>query len=91
MAESKISIYGSILSLKISDGEQPRKLELIQTASEGLIVSLLPVIDDFERAEKALMGAESKELEGFQLFTTNSKSAGAKRCQNHGAKTRCRL
>ncbi|HRJ28862.1 MAG TPA: nucleotide exchange factor GrpE [Cyclobacteriaceae bacterium] len=44
------------------------KMELIQTASESLVVSLLPVIDDFERAEKALIGTESKELEGFQLI-----------------------
>src|SRR5690606_37457902 len=29
------------------------KLELIQTANEQLVVSLLPIIDDFERAEKA--------------------------------------
>jgi len=29
------------------------KLELIQTATEGLITSLLPIVDDFERAEKS--------------------------------------
>ncbi|MBX2957735.1 MAG: nucleotide exchange factor GrpE [Cyclobacteriaceae bacterium] len=49
------------------------KMELIQTASESLIVSLLPVIDDFERAEKALIGTESKELEGFQLIYNKFK------------------
>jgi molecular chaperone GrpE len=30
------------------------KLELMTTASEGVILDMLPVIDDFERAEKAL-------------------------------------
>ncbi|MBO0951405.1 nucleotide exchange factor GrpE [Fibrella forsythiae] len=30
------------------------KLELISTASEGLMVTLLPVVDDFERAMQAL-------------------------------------
>jgi len=30
------------------------KLDLISTASEGLMVSLLPVVDDFERAMQAL-------------------------------------
>ena len=49
------------------------KSELIQTAGEQVIVSLLPVLDDFERAEKALMGTESKELEGFQLIFNKFK------------------
>ncbi len=49
------------------------KMELIQTAGEQVIVSLLPVFDDFERAEKALMGRESKELEGFQLIFNKFK------------------
>ncbi len=29
------------------------KLDLIQTASEGLISALIPIVDDFERAEKS--------------------------------------
>jgi len=49
------------------------KSELIQTAGEQVIVSLLPVLDDFERAEKALMGTDSKELEGFQLIFNKFK------------------
>lgn len=48
------------------------KLEIIQSANEELIRSVLPVIDDFERAEKAL-GSESKELEGLQLIVNKFK------------------
>lgn len=33
------------------------KLELISTANERLILELLPVVDDFERAEKSMDGA----------------------------------
>lgn len=46
------------------------KLEMIQSANERLIVELLPVIDDFERAEKALTNKDNKELEGFLLIQT---------------------
>jgi molecular chaperone GrpE len=43
------------------------KLEMIQGANEQLLRSLLPVLDDFERAEKALQLA-NKESEGFALI-----------------------
>lgn len=56
------------------------KLELIQTANEKLVVSLLPIADDFERAEKAFKDSESKEMEGFLLiyskFKKNLEQAG---------------
>lgn len=43
------------------------KLELISTANEQVIKSLLPVTDDFDRAEKALKDAAPKESEGIVL------------------------
>jgi molecular chaperone GrpE len=49
------------------------KLELIQSASEQVVRNLLPVLDDFERAEKAFQGTESKELEGFMLIYNKFK------------------
>ena len=49
------------------------KLELIQTANEQLVKVMLPVIDDFERAEKAFQGSESKEMEGFLLIYNKFK------------------
>ncbi|HEY5406192.1 MAG TPA: nucleotide exchange factor GrpE [Ginsengibacter sp.] len=38
------------------------RIELMQTAGKEIIVSLLPVLDDFERAEKQL--EESKDVSG---------------------------
>lgn len=45
------------------------RLELIATANESLLLSILPVLDDFERAEKAMASAtEVKPIkEGIQL------------------------
>lgn len=47
------------------------KLEMLLTASKDIIVQLLPVIDDMERAFKMLDGQSEevkKELEGFKLI-----------------------
>lgn len=44
------------------------KLELIQSANEQLILSLLPVLDDFERAQKALEDKTTPEIEGLLLI-----------------------
>lgn len=49
------------------------KLELIQNANEKLVVSLLPIADDFERADKAFKDSESKEMEGFLLIYNKFK------------------
>ena len=46
------------------------KLDLISTASEGLMVSLLPVVDDFERASQALANTTDAAvaLEGIHII-----------------------
>lgn len=49
------------------------KLELIQYANEKLVISFLPVVDDFERAEKAFKDSGSKEMEGFLLIYNKFK------------------
>jgi molecular chaperone GrpE len=49
------------------------KLELIQSANEQLIKTLLPVIDDFDRAEKSYKDKNEKELEGFFLIHNKLK------------------
>jgi len=49
------------------------KLELIQGANEGLLKSLLPVLDDFERAEKVFKELNTKEAEGFILIFNKYK------------------
>ena len=37
------------------------RIELIQTAGKDIIVSLLDVVDDFDRAEKQIMGSDDLE------------------------------
>ena len=49
------------------------KLDLIQSANEQLIKTLLPVIDDFDRAEKSFKDKNEKELEGFFLIRNKFK------------------
>jgi molecular chaperone GrpE len=44
------------------------RLELIQSANEQLIKTLLPVVDDFERAEKSLKELNGKEADGVLLI-----------------------
>ena len=44
------------------------KLDLIQSANEQLLKALLPVADDFDRAEKSFKDVSAKELEGFFLI-----------------------
>ena len=44
------------------------RLELYSTANEVVLLSLLPVIDDFERATKAVKEEEEADLEGFNLI-----------------------
>ena len=44
------------------------KLELIQNANEQLNVALLPIIDDFDRAEKSSADNENSGIEGFLLI-----------------------
>ena len=49
------------------------KLEMIQSANEQLLQSLLPIIDDFERAEKSFKDKNDKESEGFFLIQNKFK------------------
>ncbi|MDL5045991.1 nucleotide exchange factor GrpE [Oscillatoria amoena NRMC-F 0135] len=44
------------------------KLDMIQSANEATIRAFLPVMDDFERAEKSFQG-NPKDLEGLQLIS----------------------
>ncbi len=49
------------------------KLEMIQSANEQLIRSLIPVIDDFERAEKSSREKSDQDAEGFFLIHSKFK------------------
>ncbi len=49
------------------------KLEMIQSANEQLLKTLLPVADDFDRAEKSFKEKSDKDLEGFFLIYNKFK------------------
>jgi len=49
------------------------KSELIQSANEQLIKTLLPVADDFERAENSFPDRNDKDLAGFFLIHAKLK------------------
>jgi len=49
------------------------KLEMIQGANEHLLKVLLPVLDDFERAEKSFKDKNDKSSEGFFLIQNKFK------------------
>jgi molecular chaperone GrpE len=49
------------------------KLEMIQSANEQLIKSLLPIADDFERAEKSMKEKNDQDAEGFILIQNKFK------------------
>lgn len=59
------------------------KLELIQSANEQLIKSLLPIADDFERAENASQDKTSGDMQGFLLIHSKFR----KILETYGAKT----
>ena len=44
------------------------KIEMIDSANKDLLSDILPVIDDFERATKAVKKEEEADLEGFNLI-----------------------
>lgn len=48
------------------------KIEMIQTASEQVLKAMLPVLDDFERAEKASEN-QNTDVEGFALIHNKFK------------------
>ncbi len=52
------------------------RLELIKGANEDLLVHLLPVLDDFERAQKAIKESEDHAIasEGFDLIFNKLRS-----------------
>lgn len=49
------------------------KLEMVQSANEQLLKALLPVVDDFDRAEKAFTETSDKNAEGFKLIHSKFK------------------
>ena len=77
LAESKdkyLRLYSEFENFRRRTAKE--KLEMVQTANENLITDLLPVIDDFERAEKSFKENENdtKALqEGLDLIFNKLK------------------
>ena len=44
------------------------KIEMIDSANKELLSDILPVVDDFERASKAIKKEDESYLEGFNLI-----------------------
>jgi molecular chaperone GrpE len=59
------------------------RLELIQSASESTLKQMLPVLDDFERAEKSFQNSNSKDLEGLLLISNKFRKV----LEQNGVKT----
>lgn len=79
LAESKdkyLRLYSEFENFRRRTAKE--KLDMVQTANEDLITSLLPVIDDFERAEKSFT-AEDADIkavkEGIDLIFSKLKKA----------------
>lgn len=49
------------------------RVELFKTASQDVMVSLLPVLDDFDRALKEMENMEADHLQGVQLIANKLK------------------
>lgn len=60
---------------------QKERVELLQTAGKDIIISLLPVLDDFDRANKAMEGATdiASISEGVNLIHTKLKNTLAQK------------
>ena len=64
--EKYIRLYSEFENFRKRTAKE--KLDLIQSANEQLIKTLVPVADDFERAENSFPDKNDKELAGFFLI-----------------------
>jgi molecular chaperone GrpE len=84
LAESKdkyIRLYSEFENFRRRTSKE--KLEMIQSANEQLIKALLPVLDDFERAEKSFKEKNDKDSEGFALIQNKFRKV----LEQYGVKT----
>ena len=66
-----LRLYSEFENFRRRTGKE--KLEMIQSANEQLIKALLPVADDFERAENSYKNKNEKDIEGFLLIYNKFK------------------
>jgi molecular chaperone GrpE len=85
LAESKdkfLRLYSEFENFRRRNAKE--RLELVKTASEDVIADLLPVMDDFERAEKSF--EDQAENEGLKEGFTIIKNKFEKTLINKGLK-----
>src|SRR5688572_15046125 len=73
IAESKdkyLRLYSEFENFRRRTSKE--KLEMIQSAGEQLLKQLIPVLDDFERAQKAFASGNT-DAEGFTLIQSKFK------------------
>jgi molecular chaperone GrpE len=76
LAESKdkyVRLYAEFDNFRRRSSKE--KLDMIQSANEQLLKALLPIADDFERAEKSFKDRNDKEAEGFFLIQNKFKKS----------------
>ena len=74
MAEAKdkyLRLYAEFENFRRRTARE--KLDMVQGANEQLIKALLPILDDFDRAEKAFKELNNKEAEGLLLIHNKYK------------------
>jgi molecular chaperone GrpE len=74
LAEAKdkyIRLYAEFDNFRRRSAKE--KLDMIVSANEQLLKTLLPIIDDFDRAEKSFTDKNDKESEGFFLIQNKFK------------------
>lgn len=65
--DKHLRLYSEFENMRRRNAKE--RVELIQTAGKDVILALLPIIDDFERALKALEAEENKtQREGVELI-----------------------
>jgi molecular chaperone GrpE len=69
--EKYIRLYSEFENFRRRTAKE--KLDLIQSGNEQLIKTLLPVVDDFDRAEKSFKDKSEGGLEGFFLIHNKLK------------------
>ena len=74
LAEAKdkyIRLYAEFDNFRRRSAKE--KLDMIVSANEQLLKTLLPIVDDFDRAEKSFKDKNDKESEGFFLIQNKFK------------------
>lgn len=62
LAKEKISFWDYLLNLKITKRTSKERLELFKTANQEVLLAMLPVLDDFDRAAVEINKSDDENL-----------------------------